>query len=93
MPFGSWDSDVAVRKPGSPNTGRAFESAFEAALAVPLGVVVGYYLDRWLGTEPILLFVFLLLGFATSVRKLLAIQWPSSNDEGADAQSRKQKRE
>ena len=84
---------MALRKPTSPNTGRAFEGAFEAALAVPLGVAVGYYLDRWLGTEPILLFVFLVLGFATSVRKLFAIQWPSSTGEGDEAQSKQRKRE
>ncbi len=83
---------MAVRKPRSPNTGRAFEGALEAALAVPLGVVVGYYLDRWLGTEPILLFVFLVLGFATSVRKLLSIQWPSSNGEETEAQTKQRRR-
>ena len=74
---------MSARRPRPRATpfGRAFEGAFEAALAVPLGVVVGYYLDRWLGTEPILLFVFLVLGFATGIRRLLSIQWPSSNGD------------
>ena len=62
-------------------------------LLQPLGVAVGYYLDRWLGTEPILLFVFLVLGFATGIRRLLSIQWPSSNGEGTEAQSKPRKRE
>lgn len=86
---------MAVRKPRPPASsfGRAFEGAFEASLAVLLGVVVGYYLDRWLGTEPWLLFVFLVLGFATSVRRLMSIRWPTSNGEGTGTESEKQRRE
>ena len=40
-------------RPRAPTTpiARAFEGALEAALAVVVGVVLGYYCDRWLGTE------------------------------------------
>ena len=65
-------------RPRSPTTpwARAFEGALEAALAVVVGVVLGYYCDRWLGTEPFFLFVFLILGFVAGFRLLLQIQWP-----------------
>ena len=73
---------MAIRKPRSPVTawGRAFEVAFEAGLAVILGVVIGNYLDGRFETSPLFLFVFLALGFATGIRRLLAIEWPGVHD-------------
>ncbi len=71
--------------------GRAFEGALEASLAVVVGVVLGYYCDRWLDTEPVFLFVFLILGFVAGFRRLLQIQWPDptkrddSSGQGPDA--------
>jgi ATP synthase protein I len=62
-------------------SGRAFELAFEAGLSVLFGVVVGYYLDRWLDTEPIFLLVFMALGFAASVRILLSIRTPPAGPD------------
>ncbi len=69
---------MALRKPRTPATpwGRAFEVAFEAAMAMVLGVVVGVYLDRRFDTEPLFLFVFAALGFATCFRRLLSIKPP-----------------
>ena len=76
-------------KPRTPATawGRAFEVAFEAAIAMVLGVVVGVYIDRRFDTEPVFLFVFLALGFATSLRLLLSIKPPGppgSDPNGGD---------
>ncbi len=70
---------MALRKPRTPTTprGRAFEVAFEAALAMLLGVVVGVYLDGRFDTEPVFLFVFLALGFAVCFRRLLSIKPPA----------------
>ncbi|RLA79685.1 MAG: hypothetical protein DRG36_04460 [Deltaproteobacteria bacterium] len=39
-------------------------------LAVAVGVGIGYYLDRWLGTEPWFLIVFLFFGIAAGFRNL-----------------------
>ena len=39
-------------------------------LAICLGTVIGYYLDKWLGTEPWLLLVFLGFGVAAAFRNL-----------------------
>jgi ATP synthase protein I len=35
-----------------------------------VGLAVGYYLDKWLGTEPWLLLTFLLLGIAAGFRNM-----------------------
>ena len=61
--------------------GRAFEGAFEAAVSLVLGVVLGYYADRWLGTEPVALFVGLIMGFVAGFRRLLRIKWPEPPDQ------------
>ncbi len=42
----------------------------EMGLAVAVGVGIGYYLDRWLGTEPWFLIVFLFFGIAAGFRNL-----------------------
>jgi ATP synthase protein I len=42
----------------------------EMGLSVALGVGIGYYLDKWLNTEPWLLIVFLLLGVIAGFRSL-----------------------
>lgn len=66
------------RLPQSPATsrGRAFEGSFEAGLSVAVGVVLGYYADRWLGTEPYLLFFFLIVGAIAGFQRLLRIASP-----------------
>ncbi len=56
--------------------GRAFEGAFESAIAVVLGVTLGYYCDRWLGTEPVFLFFGFIAGAVAGFRRLLQIKWP-----------------
>jgi ATP synthase protein I len=40
-------------------------------------VVLGYYADRWLGTEPFLLFFFLIIGSIAGFRRLLRIGVPT----------------
>ena len=42
----------------------------EMGLAVAVGVGIGYYLDKWLGTDPWLLIVFLLFGIVAGFRSL-----------------------
>jgi ATP synthase protein I len=72
---------VALRpRPATTSWGRAFEVSLEFSFSVLIGVFAGYYLDRWLGTEPILLFVFLALGFAAGVRNLLRLRPPDEGD-------------
>lgn len=59
----------------------------EMAASVVIGLAVGYYLDKWLGTGPWLTVVFLGFGFAAGVRSLYraavrAGQDPPKDDEG-----------
>ena len=42
----------------------------ELAIAVVLGLAIGHYLDKWLGTGPWLTVVWLGIGFAAGVRSL-----------------------
>jgi F0F1-type ATP synthase assembly protein I len=39
-------------------------------LAICLGALIGYYLDKWLGTSPWLLLVFMGFGIAAAFRNL-----------------------
>jgi F0F1-type ATP synthase assembly protein I len=76
---------VALRPRSSLSAGgRAFEGAFEAAASVAIGVVLGYYADRWLGTEPFLLFFFLVVGSIAGFQRLLRIQVPPATGSPDD---------
>ena len=58
--------------------GMAFRIATELVAGVFVGAVLGWALDKWLGTAPILLIVFLLLGIAggllNSIRAAMRMQ-------------------
>ena len=47
--------------------GLAVRAASELVAAVLVGVAIGWGLDWWLGTSPILLLIFFFLGFAAGV--------------------------
>ena len=42
----------------------------ELAIAVILGLAIGHYLDKWLGTDPWMTVVWIGIGFAAGVRSL-----------------------
>jgi len=42
----------------------------EMGLSVAVGAIIGYYLDKWLHTEPWLLIIFLLFGVFAGFRSL-----------------------
>lgn len=45
----------------------------EMGLSVALGVGIGYYLDKWLNTEPWLLIIFIMFGAAAGFRRLYVV--------------------
>ncbi len=51
--------------------GTALELGLQLGGSVVVGVGLGYYLDRWLGTSPVFLLVFLLFGFAAGIRTVV----------------------
>jgi ATP synthase protein I len=50
--------------------GRYSALGLEMAASVVIGLAIGYYLDRWLGTTPWLTILWLGFGFAAGVRNL-----------------------
>ena len=65
------------------------EMGYYAALAqvgleMVLPAVLGYYLDRWLGTTPWLMIATAVLGFAGGLIHLFAILRQKERDESSD---------
>lgn len=52
----------------------------ELAIAVVIGLAVGYYLDKWLGTGPWMTVIWLGIGFAAGVRSLYRAAVRSGKD-------------
>ena len=49
------------------------------------GAVIGFVLDRWLGTQPWLLLVLLILGFGVGIRNVIRIsRTPPAGGSGTD---------
>ncbi|MGE5454788.1 MAG: AtpZ/AtpI family protein [Methylocystaceae bacterium] len=48
--------------------GRYLSLSTNMVASVILGLALGYYLDKWLNTEPWLMFLMLLLGVATGLK-------------------------
>ena len=77
--------------PETPGPGRvnsremsmAFRVMTELAVAIFVGGLLGWYLDKWLGTTPWLLMVFLILGMASGTLTAFrtAKQLSEENDE------------
>lgn len=49
------------------------------ALSIMIGFFAGYFLDRWLGTTPWGMFVFLILGIVAGFRNILMAMKKSKN--------------
>jgi F0F1-type ATP synthase assembly protein I len=65
---------VALRRgpePSGVRAGRGAEVAWEAALSMVLGALLGMWIDSKTGTTPLFLVIFLALGLAAAVRRLL----------------------
>jgi ATP synthase protein I len=63
-------NDRQDRKAFYRELGRYSALGFEMALSVVIGLGIGYYLDKWLGTAPWLMILWLGFGFAAGVRSL-----------------------
>ena len=58
----------------------------EMGFAVLIGLYVGQTLDKWLGTEPWLLLLFVLFGVAAAFRNLYRLLMELQRDESQSAQ-------
>ncbi|MBE0602445.1 MAG: AtpZ/AtpI family protein [Deltaproteobacteria bacterium] len=63
-------NDRQDRKAFYRELGRYSALGFEMSLSVLIGLGIGYYLDKWLGTAPWLMILWLGFGFAAGVRSL-----------------------
>ncbi len=59
------DKGKLIRQIGSYST-----LGLEMGLSVAVGAIMGYYLDKWLHTEPWLLIIFLIFGAIAGFRSL-----------------------
>jgi ATP synthase protein I len=73
-----------VEAQGDPNT-RIGQLVISHLVGAPLGGgIFGWLLDKWLGTRPWLMLVFMFLGFAVGVRNVLRIAMTTpANDRDA----------
>ena len=60
---------------------QALAIAWSLGWRVAAGILVGYYLDGWLGTSPWLTLVFSLAAFASSVRAMILLSGEPTGDE------------
>ncbi len=64
----------------------------EMAISVVIGLAIGYYLDRWLGTSPWLTVIWLGFGFAAGVRSLYRAAVRSGKDLEKDEEEKRKPR-
>jgi len=65
-------SDSAPRPTADPSAiARGFRLSVELVAGVLVGAGLGWLLDRWIGTTPLGMIVFLLLGFAAGVLNVM----------------------
>lgn len=82
-------TDRQDRKAFFRELGKYSALGLEMALSVVIGMGIGYYLDRWLGTGPWLTIVWIGLGFAAGVRSLYRAAVRSGKDLERDEGRRK----
>ena len=61
--------------------GKAFRLVTELVVGLVVGGFIGWYLDQWLGTTPIFLLIFFILGVAAGVLNVMR----TAQSFGADA--------
>ena len=82
-------TDQQDRKAFFRELGKYSALGLEMALSVVIGMAIGYYLDRWLGTGPWLTVVWIALGFAAGVRSLYRAAVRSGKDLERDEERRR----
>lgn len=70
----------------------AWRMVIELVVGIALGLGAGYALDTWLGTMPIFLVLFLLLGFAAGVRVMMRTAVEVQNEQMAKASDEEKER-
>ena len=66
--------EIVARKPESRKNNAALKAATDFFAALVVGVVLGYWIDRWLHTKPFGIIIFLFLGFGAGFLNLYRSQ-------------------
>lgn len=74
-----WSKRPAAGKSSPSALGTAFRVATELVVSLGFGVFVGWGLDKWLGTRPWFLLVFIVLGMAAGILNVYRIAAPRTN--------------
>ena len=82
-------NDNRDRKAFFRELGKYSALGLEMAISVIIGLAVGYYLDRWLGTSPWLTVVWIGIGFAAGVRSLYRAAVRSEKDLERDEEDKR----
>ncbi|MEN8183285.1 MAG: AtpZ/AtpI family protein [Myxococcota bacterium] len=77
-------SEESGTKPSTKRGGAAYQGALEAVFAVPVGVGIGYFVDRTFETFPTFLLVGAGVGFAAFVLRLWRLGRDLQESEGSD---------
>ncbi|MEW6721572.1 MAG: AtpZ/AtpI family protein [Thermodesulfobacteriota bacterium] len=84
-------SDRQDRKAFFRELGRYSALGFEMALSVVIGLGIGYYLDKWLGTAPWLMILWMGFGFAAGVRSLYRAAVRSVKEQEKEEEKEKER--
>ena len=61
--------------------GNAFKLGTELVAAVAVGTIIGFILDNWFGTKPLLIIVFFLFGSAAGILNIFRAAKKMQKDE------------
>ena len=66
------NSDASKEKRGA-FMGNAFKLSTEFVAAVAVGTIIGFILDSWFGTKPLLIICFFVLGAISGIRNVIKV--------------------
>jgi ATP synthase protein I len=86
-------SDRQDRRAFFRELGKYSALGLEMAASVLISAAIGYYLDKWLGTAPWLMVLWIGIGFAAGVRSLYRAALRSGKELDEDEEEKKGPRE
>jgi len=60
--------------------GLASTMGISMVLALVIGIIIGYYLDKWLKTSPVFFLIFMILGIIAGFRNIYVIMKRAEKD-------------
>lgn len=92
MDHESSESSGGETQPGFSALGIGLRVGLELVSAMVVSVTIGWWLDRWLHTSPVLLGVIVLLGFAAGIANVWRLMGPGGQGAGDGTELRRHPR-